>query len=122
MPADGGAYATFALAKPVDLAKSSGVLVYTVVNRGSGAVSGGPEGHICSSAAGRATSSHPQTIRPSRCRLLRNADGSPITGLVLARFADIAPGTTTIGIRLSSMGTDPPVPPATLDQANATLT
>src|SRR6476620_6145838 len=28
--------ATFALAKPIDLTKSSGVLVYTVVNRGNG--------------------------------------------------------------------------------------
>ena len=115
--------ATFALAKPVDLAKSSGVLVYTVVNRGNGTVSGSPEGHISLVSGWQGDvipSANNQTIKVP---VARNPDGSPITGLVLARFADIAPGTTTIGIRLSSMGTEPPVyPPATLDQANATLT
>src|SRR5258708_6066168 len=38
--------ATFALAKPVDVARSSGVLVYQVVNRGNGAVTAGPDGDI----------------------------------------------------------------------------
>src|SRR5205809_22955 len=38
--------ATFALAKPVDMSKASGVLVYSVVNRGNGTVSASPEGHV----------------------------------------------------------------------------
>ena len=38
--------ATFSLMMPADLSKSSGVLVYSVVNRGNGAATPGPEGHI----------------------------------------------------------------------------
>ena len=38
--------ATFALARPVDMTKASGVLVYRVVNRGNGDVEPGPEGHV----------------------------------------------------------------------------
>lgn len=115
--------ATFALAKPIDMSRASGVLVYTVVNRGNGAPSANAEGHISLVSGWQGDvvpTANNQTIKVP---IARNADGSPITGLVLARFADIAPGSTTIGIRLSSMGQDPPVyPPATLDQASATLT
>src|SRR5262245_50916712 len=115
--------ATFALAKPVDLTKSSGVLVYAVVNRGNGTASASPQGHMSLVSGWQGdvvTTANNQTIKVP---VARNRDGSPITGLVLARFNDIAPGTNTIGIRLSSMGADPPVyPPATIDQASATLT
>jgi hypothetical protein len=38
--------ATFAIAKPVDPARASGVLVYSVVNRGNGDVTVSPDGHI----------------------------------------------------------------------------
>ena len=38
--------ATFALAKPVDLTRASGTLVYQVVNRGNGTVTSSPEGHL----------------------------------------------------------------------------
>lgn len=55
--------------------------------------------------------------------IARRADGSPVTGPVLARFVDVAAGTTTMSIRLSSMRSGPPVyPPAGLDQKTATLT
>ena len=36
--------ATFALAKPIDLTKASGTLIYTVVNRGNGIGDAGPGG------------------------------------------------------------------------------
>ena len=38
--------ATFTLVKPVDLSKSSGVLRYSVVNRGGGQAVPSPDGHI----------------------------------------------------------------------------
>src|SRR3954469_1848403 len=38
--------ATFALTKPIDMSKSSGVLFYSVPNRGNGGPSGAEEGHI----------------------------------------------------------------------------
>src|SRR6185436_10692649 len=37
---------TFALSKPIDMSKSSGVLFYTVPNRGRGAPTGSEDGHI----------------------------------------------------------------------------
>src|SRR5712671_8029231 len=38
--------ATFALSKPIDMSKSSGVLFYSVPNRGGGGPTGSEEGHI----------------------------------------------------------------------------
>ena len=38
--------ATFALAKPVDLARASGVLIYSVVNRGNGSPQASADGHV----------------------------------------------------------------------------
>src|ERR1700704_1405870 len=37
---------TFSMIKPIDLSKASGVLMYSVVNRGNGAAASSPEGHI----------------------------------------------------------------------------
>src|SRR5262245_46478415 len=38
--------ATFSIAKPVDMSKASGVLFYTVPNRGNGAATPSVEGHV----------------------------------------------------------------------------
>src|ERR1700722_3432342 len=38
--------ATFAISKPVDMSHSSGVLFYSVPNRGNGAPTPSPEGHV----------------------------------------------------------------------------
>jgi len=115
--------ATFALARPIDMTRASGVLLYSVVNRGNGSAMPGPEGHVSlvSGWQGDVTpTANNQTISVP---VARQPDGSPITGLVLARFMNVAPGTNTIGIRLSSMGGSPPVYlPATTDQTNAVLT
>ena len=37
---------TFSIAKPIDMSKSSSVLLYSVPNRGNGAAKGYPEGHV----------------------------------------------------------------------------
>ena len=37
---------TFSLMKPVDVSKVSGVMIYSVVNRGNGAAAASAEGHI----------------------------------------------------------------------------
>jgi hypothetical protein len=114
--------ATFALAKPIDMTKASGVLVYTVVNRGNGDVSASADGHM-SLVSGWQGDVLPTTSNQTiAVPIAKQRDGSPITGLVLARFTNIAAGSNTVSIRLSSMGSAPPIyPPATLDQANATL-
>ena len=38
--------ATFSLMKPIDMSQSSGVLIYSVVNRGGGAATASAEGHV----------------------------------------------------------------------------
>ena len=112
--------ATFALMKPVELQRGSGVLVYSVVNRGNGSPAAGPEGHISlvSGWQGDVTpSADNQTIQVP---VARRRDGSALTGPVLARFSDLRPGTTTASIRIGSMGAAF-YRPATLDTSQATL-
>jgi methyl coenzyme M reductase subunit C len=109
--------ATFALAMPAELSRASGVLIYSVVNRGNGDVEGTPEGHIyvVSGWQGDVTpTARNQTIVVP---VARKADGSSITGPVLARFVNIASGTTTVPLRSGSG-----YPHAAADQRNATLT
>ena len=71
---------TFSLMKPVDMAKASGVLMYSVVNRGNGAAAASAEGHI-SLVSGWQGDVVPtatnQTIQVPRAK---NPDGSSITG------------------------------------------
>ncbi|HTL02713.1 MAG TPA: alpha/beta hydrolase domain-containing protein [Vicinamibacterales bacterium] len=115
--------ATFALAKPVNPAAASGVLVYQVVNRGNGTVTPSPDGDI-SLVSGWQGDVAPTAVNQTIVvPVAKNRDGSPITGPVIARFYNIAPSTSTVLIRLSSMGGGPPAyPPASLDQQMATLT
>ena len=115
--------ATFALAKPVDLRKTTGMLIYNVVNRGNGDALPDPDGHMTLVSGWQGDLTPTATNQTLSVPVARQADGSPLTGLVIARFYDIDAGTTTVGIRLSSMGAGPPsYPPATLDQSTAHLT
>ena len=114
--------ATFALAKPIDLAKASGVLVYQVVNRGNGSAVPNDDGDISLVSGWQgdvvATPSN-QTIQVP---VAKNPDGSAITGRMIARFYNVPDGQTA-SIRLSSMGAGTPIyPPADLEQPSATLT
>lgn len=113
--------ATFAMAKPIDMSKASGVLFYSVPNRGNGGPAGSAEGHVSLVSgwqgdviprAGLQTISVPVGKRP---------DGSPLTGPVIERFVNMKPDTTTLDI-----GTAPYVAltyqrPVTLDTAKASL-
>ena len=115
--------ATFALAKPIDLSKASGVLVYQVVNRGNGNVSTSIAGDVSLVSGWQGdvvpTSMNQTIVVP----IARNADGSPVTGPVLARFYNIARDMNTAAIRLDSTGGGSPrYPPASLEQTTATLT
>jgi Alpha/beta hydrolase domain len=114
--------ATFALAKPVDMSKASGVLIYTVVNRGNGDVAPNGDGHVSLVSGWQGdvipTANNQTIVVP----IAKQPDATAVTGPVLARFFNIAPGTNTIPIRLSSMGNAPPVyQPASLDQTEARL-
>ena len=113
--------ATFALAKPVDLAKSSGVLVYQVVNRGRGGAVASPDGHISLVSGWQGDLDPAPGAQTITVPVATNPDGSPITGPVLARFFDIG-DTSTAPIQLNSMGSGRPSHPVSLDDPTATLT
>jgi hypothetical protein len=122
---------TFTLLKPIDMTKSSGVLVYEVVNRGASIVPRRYEsGDVFLFSGwqadipfgGKSISGLPgETIQVP---IARNADGSPVTGPVLARFSSMPPGLNTLPLRAATgyaSSGDAPVP-ADLDTAHATLT
>ena len=114
--------ASFALAKPVDLSRASGVLIYQVVNRGNGTVAANGDGDIVLISGWQGdvlTTATNQTIGVPDAR----SAGGAITGPAIARFNDVAAGTNTVAIRLSSMGSGPPpYQPAGLEQPDAILT
>ncbi len=113
--------ATFSLMKPVDLSRASGVLVYSVVNRGNGAATPSADGHISLVSGWQGDVIPTATNQTIQVPVARQPDGSAVTGPVLARFSDLPEGTTTASIRLGSMGTAA-YPPETLDTSRAHLT
>jgi hypothetical protein len=109
---------TFSLMKPLDLSKASGVLIYSVVNRGNGAASASPEGHISVVSGWQGDvvpSATNQTIQVPRAR---NADGSSITGPLVIRILEQSGNTAALII---PRATPSPYPAATLDTTKATL-
>jgi hypothetical protein len=108
---------TFTLMKPVDASKGSGVLMYSVVNRGNGQATASAEGHIALVSGWQGDvvpTATNQTIQVPRAT---NTDGSSITGPFIARILDQKGNTARI---LMSRGT-PAYPAATLDTSKATL-
>ena len=110
--------ATFALIKPVDMAKASGVLMYLVVNRGNGVPTASADGHV-SLVSGWQGDVLPtainQTIQVPRAH---NPDGSSITGPFIVRLTEQTGSTAALII---PRNTPSPYPPATLDTAKASL-
>src|SRR5262245_21252858 len=85
---------TFTLARPSDPAKASGVLMYSVVNRGNGDVEPGADGHtwLVSGWQGDVTpTAVNQTIEVPTAV---NPDGSPVVGIALQRFSNFPHGTS----------------------------
>ncbi len=118
--------ATFFLVKPVDMAKSSGLLWHDVPNRGGRITlpaDSRREGDIGLSSgwqgdnAGATDQSRPDR-EWVRVPIARRPDGSPITGRVLGRIVNRAgPGSQPILVFSNPL----PYKPATLDPAQATL-
>jgi hypothetical protein len=108
---------TFTLMRPVDASKASGVLMYSVVNRGNGRATASAEGHI-SLVSGWQGDVVPtatnQTIQVPRAT---NADGNSIVGPFITRILNQKGSTARL---LMSRGT-PAYPSATLDTSKATL-
>lgn len=114
--------ATFALAKPVDLAKASRVLLYHVVNRGNGQATANAEGDITLVSGWQGDVIPTATNQTIAVPVARRKDGTAVTGRVIARFFNLPDGVRSAPIRLASLGTPQPYPPANLAEAGATLT
>ncbi|MES1258580.1 MAG: alpha/beta hydrolase domain-containing protein, partial [Acidobacteriota bacterium] len=113
---------TFAIAKPLDAGKASGVLIYTVPNRGNGAPVGSTDGHISVVSGWQGDVTPRAGIQSIGVPVAKNPDGTSLTGPVIERFINMAPGATTLPI-----GTAPYVAltyqrPLTLDTSKASLT
>jgi len=114
--------ATFALAKPVDLAKASRVLLYQVVNRGNGQATANAEGDITLVSGWQGDVIPTATNHTIAVPVARKKGGSPVTGRVIARLFDLPDGAHSVPIRLASLGTPQPYRPADLAETGATLT
>ncbi len=125
--------ATFTLAKPVDLSKASGVLLYDVANRGRIALAGSSadagaladlfkRGDVVVSSGWEGDIPARDGVETVAVPMAKNADGSSITGPVLIRFSDMARNATTLPLT-RGLGAGFPAPaPVSLDNAKATLT
>ncbi len=112
--------ATFAIARPLDPAKASGMLLYTVPNRGRGAAAGNPDGHISVVSGWQGDVTPGDEVQSITVPIAKNHDGSPVTGPVTALFIDAPKGANTL--RLSSAVSAIVYQlPATLDTSKATL-
>jgi hypothetical protein len=113
--------ATFALAKPVDVAKAARVLLYQVVNRGNGQVSVSADGYISLVSGWQGdvvpTANNQTIVVP----VAKDRSGGPVTGRVIARFVDVPDGASTAPIRLASLGTPQPYLPVDLSEPGAVL-
>jgi hypothetical protein len=119
--------ATFTILKPVEMSKATGVLVYQVPNRGRANIEGAGyyadfrgAGHVLVASGWQADIAPGDGIETMVAPIARHADGSSITGSVIARVYDAPAGATTQPIirgRVTGTAT-----PASLDTTKATLT
>ena len=112
--------AAFSIAKPMDMSKASGVMIYDTVNRGNEIVAGifrsgdengdaffasrgavslrsGWQGDVSADARGGWGGKAYSIQLP----IAKNPDGSDVTGQVMARFVDMPPNTNTLAITAS---------------------
>src|SRR5581483_1619845 len=117
--------ATFLLVRPVDLSKTSGVLLYEVPNRGTSALARPPpmadyfkRGHVVLTRGWQGDLAAREGIETIGVPVAKNPDGSSITGRVFAEFSDMPNHATTLPI---IMGRLPAPQVANLDTSKATL-
>ena len=119
--------ATVTILKPVDMTGATGVLVYQVPNRGRANIEGGSyfadfrgRGHVLVASGWQADIQPGTGFETLTTPIAKQADGSSITGPVMARISNAPPGSTTQSIirgRVTGTAT-----PASLDTTKATLT
>ncbi len=111
---------TFAISKPMDMSKSNNVLLYSVVNRGSGATAGSADGQVSVVSGWQGDLQPRANLQTFTAPIARNADGSSLTGPVLARFINMPAGTNTLALT-SAIGGLTYQRPVSLDTAKASL-
>lgn len=117
--------AVFELTKPLDMGQASGLLWYDLVNRGTqvelgeGAVRPWAHGHVHLASGWQGDLVQGPKNVAVQVPVARQPDGSPVTGIVLARLADSKPGTNTRP--LAYLANAIPYDAASLDTAKARL-
>lgn len=109
---------TFTLVKPTEMMTGSGVLLYTVVNRGGGNAVPHPAGHVTLVSGWQGDVVPTTTNYTIQVPVANNRDGSSITGPLLLRFTNLSGNTAVLTI---PRGQPSPYPPTSLDTTKATL-
>jgi len=98
--------------------RSSGVLLYTVVNRGGGNAVPHPDGHVTLVSGWQGDVVPTTTNHTIQVPVAKNRDGSSITGPLVLRFTQLTGNTTPLII---PRGQPSPYPPVSLDTTKAKL-
>jgi hypothetical protein len=114
--------ATFALSKPIDLSKSSGVLFYTVPNRGGGSPTGSEEGHISFVSGWQGDLLPRAGIQSITVPIARKSDGEPLTGPVIQRLINLPANSNTFDLTSADSRGLTYQRPLSLDTSKASLT
>lgn len=110
--------ATFSLVKPKDMSTASGVLVYTVVNRGNGAAASSADGHVTLVSGWQGDVVATPDNQTIQVPVAKNPDGSSITSRLTLRFTGLSGHTAPVVI---PRGQPSPYPPVSLDTSRASL-
>jgi hypothetical protein len=121
--------ATFSMAKPVDMARASGVLVYLVPNRGHISIDPASplladffkRGHVVLASGWQGDIPPAQGLETISVPAARNPDGSSVTGPVLVRFFNMQKGANTLPV-VGDQAKTPLPRPVSLDSSKAQLT
>ena len=108
----------FTLVRPTEMMRSSGVLIYTVVNRGGGNAAPHPDGHVTLVSGWQGDVVPTGTNHTIQVPIAKNRDGSSITGTLVLRFMQMAGNTAALVI---PRGQPSPYPPVSLDPTKAKL-
>jgi hypothetical protein len=114
--------AQFSMVKPVDMSKSTGILWYSVVNRGGSMAAASPEGHVMLVSGWQGDLMPTATNITIKVPVAKNPDGTSITGPFMLRFTDrqANPARNTIALRIPR-DQPSPYPPVSLDSSKAKL-
>ena len=114
--------ATFQLARPLDPARASGVLLYDVPNRGRGAAAPDAAGHIQVVSGWQGDIPPRPGVQTATVPIAVGRHGRSLTGPAMARLVDVSPEARSVSLVGGLDGGAPRPLPATLDTRRATLT